>query len=151
MGGANYPNWPTSSAAGYANTAAASLIAYAKANNLDGYDLDFENGLNADWVTQWTSIIFQLGVSSCSVQSHRLHNCGCLTAMGSLLPSTAQASSALLQGQSYSMQLADSFFDILMSLTTPPTVSHSSCVLLGTTCSRESSSALITQYKHELC
>ena len=63
LGGANYPNWPTSSASGYANTAAQSLIAYAKANNLDGYDLDFENGLNADWVTQWTQIIPQLGVS----------------------------------------------------------------------------------------
>jgi len=75
VGGANYPNWPTSSAAGYANTAAASLIAYAKSNNLDGYDLDFENGLNADWVTQWTSIIFQLGVSSCNVQFRRLHIC----------------------------------------------------------------------------
>ena len=62
-----------SSASGYANTAAQSLIAYAKANNLDGYDLDFENGLNADWVTQWTQIIPQLGVrhagSACTLHA----------------------------------------------------------------------------------
>nr|QOL01208.1 putative extracellular protein TR9_016 [Trebouxia lynnae] len=60
LGGANYPSWPDSSPDGYADKAAASLIAYAKNNNLVGYDLDFENGLNDDWVTQWTSIIFQL-------------------------------------------------------------------------------------------
>lgn len=63
VGGSLYPNWPQSSVAGYATTAAQSLIAYAKANNLDGYDLDFENGLNADWVSQWTQIIPLLGVS----------------------------------------------------------------------------------------
>ena len=62
LGGANYPSWPDSSPDGYADKAAASLIAYAKNNNLVGYDLDFENGLNDDWVTQWTSIIFQLEV-----------------------------------------------------------------------------------------
>ena len=63
VGGSLYPNWPQSSVAGYATTAAQSLIAYAKANNLDGYDLDFENGLNADWVSQWTQIVPLLGVS----------------------------------------------------------------------------------------
>ena len=63
LGGANYPSWPDSSPDGYADAAAQSLIAYAKANNLAGYDLDFEKGLNDDWVTQWTSIIPQLAVS----------------------------------------------------------------------------------------
>lgn len=62
LGGANYPSWPKSSSSAYADTAASSLIAYAEANKLAGYDLDFENGLNDDWVTQWTSIIFKLGV-----------------------------------------------------------------------------------------
>ncbi len=83
LGGANYPNWPTSSASGYANTAAQSLIAYAKANNLDGYDLDFENGLNADWVTQWTQIIPQLGVSHEASACTFHAACTAWTALGS--------------------------------------------------------------------
>ena len=63
LGGANYPTWPSSSPSGYTNTAAKSLIAFATKNNIQGYDLDFENGLNDDWVTQWSSIVFQLEVS----------------------------------------------------------------------------------------
>lgn len=53
------------SSADYANNAAQSLIAYALLNSLDGYDLNFQTGLNEDWVKQWTSIVSQLVVSSC--------------------------------------------------------------------------------------
>lgn len=70
LGGANYPEWPEESPDGYADAAAKSLIAYAKTNKLAGYDLDFENGLNDDWVKQWTSIVFQLEVTvSCLLNS----------------------------------------------------------------------------------
>ncbi|DBB13423.1 TPA: hypothetical protein ACH3X3_005153 [Trebouxia sp. C0006] len=57
LGGPLYPSWPTTSAPGYAATAAQSLIAFAKANLLAGYDLNFQAGLNDDWVKQWTSIV----------------------------------------------------------------------------------------------
>ena len=66
LGGATYPNWPASTSSNYAATAAASLIAYAKTNKLDGYDLDFEDNLNADWVSKWTSIVGQLRVRVCA-------------------------------------------------------------------------------------
>lgn len=63
LGGSKYPQWPDSTSSDYADTAAASLIAYAKTNNLDGYDLDFEN-VNDDWISKWTSIVQQLRVRS---------------------------------------------------------------------------------------
>ncbi|DBB13425.1 TPA: hypothetical protein ACH3X3_005155 [Trebouxia sp. C0006] len=62
LGGPLYPSWPTTSAPGYAATAAQSLIAFAKANLLAGYDLNFQAGLNDDWVKQWTSIVGTLTV-----------------------------------------------------------------------------------------
>ena len=64
LGGPTYPAWPTTSSADYAATAAKSLIAYAAVNSLAGYDLNFQNGLNDDWVTQWTAIVSLLVVSS---------------------------------------------------------------------------------------
>lgn len=62
LGGPAYPVWPQTSPAGYADDAVHNLIAYAKTNLLDGYDLNFQNSLNKDWVTQWTTVVSKLAV-----------------------------------------------------------------------------------------
>ena len=53
VGGANQTNWPSLTPTSNADTTAMSLVAYAKANNLDGHDynLGFKHGPIPDWVT----------------------------------------------------------------------------------------------------